>query len=164
MRKLIGLFLLLLLLAGCEKDKDGDEGGKNELEITSGEYAGYKYTFTPNKGFWAEAGLNTYYFHLVFGATDNSIYTGEDIMSILFYYTGQQSVPFPSPEGQSIQFGLKMGSDVVYYSVDSAVLNISGDPTTDRFIGSMEGDFINQANASSVIHVKMSIDIQMEQL
>lgn len=163
------LFLVLLSLSvlgiSCNKDKDdGDNKDYNTLRITSGEFQGLTFAFSPNKGFYAEAGTNSYYFHLVFGDTDNNTTVGPGVMSMIFYYEGQDKIDFPSAFTQQLGFGINVEGKEYVFLAESARLTIYGQPTLDTFNGFLEGDFVDQAHGSRIIHVQMDIRISMEMI
>lgn len=166
MKKILLIILSLFLLGiSCNKNKDdGDDKDYNTLRITSGELEGLKYTYSPNQGFWAEAGTNSYYFHLVFGDTDNNTTVGQDVMSMIFYYEGQAAIDFPSAFTQQLGFGIKAEGKDYIFLVESARLTIYGQPTLDTFNGYLEGDFVDQADDSRKIHVQMDIRISMKMI
>ena len=89
------LFIFVSILGSCKKDDNGKE--LNTIQITDGEFSGYSYTFNPNIGFWSPVDETTRYIHLVLGDDNNLTNGGENVMSILFYYTGYSQFMFPSP-------------------------------------------------------------------
>jgi len=159
------VMISLLLLAsiayiGCNEDEDKQF---NTLQINSGEFSGFVHTFSPNAGFWSPVDESTRYVHLVFGNDDNLAQGGENVMSIVFYYTGSPQVPFPSPEGQWIEFGLNINGVVYYFEDDDATLTIF-QLDDFSFEGSLSGEFRNVANGSSIISFTMDVKCQMQEI
>lgn len=164
---LYGLFISLLL-AGC-KDKgyiieNDDAKNYNLIQVTDGPFKGETYRFSPNQGFWSESLPHTYYFHLVLGDTDNSTFTGSDIMSLVFIYKGENIVEFPSIEGREIQLGLVFDNTVYMFKEKMVVLTILSPPTKEEFNGHIEGEFMNQWDSTMVITAKMDIRISLKEL
>ena len=153
---------MFLFGISCNKDKDeGDSKDYNVLRITGGEFGGTRHSFSPNQGYWAEAGTNSYYFHLVFGDTDNNTTVSPGVMSMIFYYEGQNTIDFPSVFTQQLGFGIRIDGKDYIFLVESAKLTIYGQPTLDTFNGYLEGDFIDQADGDRKIHIQMDIRISM---
>lgn len=156
------MFVLVILLAfACQKEEDDRD--YNMLTITTGDHAGFAYTFYPNMGFWSNVKSNVKYVHLVFGATDNMVVSGKDIMSIQFYDEGTGSVSFPSAQGQHANFGVTIDGAENYYTAEDATLSIS-EFTADRLKGNISGEFISNGPAFEVVNITMDIDIVMTQL
>jgi hypothetical protein len=163
MKKIV-LFSVLLVLSfamnGCKKDSEKDY---NTLKITSGEFSGFTHDYTPNSGFWSPATQTIRLVHLVLGGTENIVTDYLNKMSILFYYSGQQSIDFPSTDGQWVTFGLDINGIVYYFQAQDAVLNI--DRLDDQlFEGSLSGDFVDESNGSRIINFNMDIRLDLQQI
>jgi len=161
------IFILVIILfsaafvGSCKKDNNGTK--TNTLEITEGEFSGYSHTFSPNLGFWSPVNETTKYIHLVLGDDDNLSSGGENVMSILFYDTGDSQVSFPSPEGQWIRFGINFDSQLYNFEDEDAVLTITKLDDT-HFEGSLTGQFIDVSNASRKITFTMAISLSLQEI
>ena len=155
------IVLVILLAFACKKDEDDKD--YNMLKITTGEHAGFAYTFYPNMGFWSNVKSSVKYVHLVFGATDNMVVSGKDIMSIQFYDEGSGNVSFPSAQGQHANFGVTIAGAEKYYTAEDATLSIS-EFTDERLKGTLSGEFISNGPEFEIVNVTMDIDIAMTQL
>lgn len=147
------------ILASCKKDNNGLK--INTLEIIEGEFSGYSYTFNPNMGFWYPVDETTRYIHLVLGDENNQSSGGENVMSILFDYTGYSQVPFPSPEGQWIRFGINFDGQVYNFREDNAVLTITQIDDM-HFEGSLTGQFMDISDTSRKISFTLAISLPMQ--
>jgi hypothetical protein len=154
------LSILAIFYSGCSDD---DSKQFNTLKITSGEFSGFAYTFAPNLGFWSPVDESTRYVHLVLGDDENSAQGGQNVMSIVFYYTGSPQVPFPSPEGQWIDFGLNINGTLYEFTDEDAVLSIY---QLDDFYfeGSLSGEFVDVSDGSNVITFTMDISMDMQEI
>ena len=161
MKRLFILFSIAFFissLASCKKDSN--DHNLNTIQITSGEFNGYSHTFSPNLGFWSAAG-EARYTHLVLGDENNQSTGGENIMSILFYYTNNTQVDFPSPEGQSIAFGINFNGLVYNFLVDHAVLTITQIDDF-RFDGTLTGQFMDVTDNSRKINFTMYLSLPLQ--
>jgi hypothetical protein len=163
MKKLILLPVILLSVIGFNSCKDEDEKDYNTLKITSGEFGGYVYTFNPNTGFWSPVNETIRQVHLVLGGTENVITDYENKMSILFYYSGQHSIDFPSSEGQWVNFGLTIDGMLYYFQAEDAALTINTLDDT-LFEGSLSGTFVDVNNGMRTITFTMDIMINLQQI
>lgn len=161
------IFILLLLIfsatipGSCKKDGNGAK--INTLEINSGEFSGYSHTFSPNLGFWSPVDETTRYVHLVLGDDNNQSNGGENVISILFYYTGYSQVMFPSAEGQWIRFGINYDGIVYNFREDNAVLTITQLDDL-HFDGSLTGQFTDVNDTSRKISFTLVISLPMEEI
>jgi hypothetical protein len=135
----------------------------NTLEITDGEFSGYSYTFNPNLGFWSPVDETTRYIHLVLGDDNNQSNGGENVMSILFYYTGYTQVLFPSPEGQWIRFGINFDGLVYNFREDNATLTIT-QLDDNHFEGTLTGQFMDVSDTSRKISFTLAISIPLQEI
>jgi hypothetical protein len=105
----------------------------------------------------------TKYVHLVLGDDDNMASYGEDVMSIVFYHTGVSQIPFPSPEGQWVNFGLNIEGTLYNFKEQSAVLTVY---QFDEFYfeGSLSGVFEDMCNSSRTISFTMDISLVMQEI
>jgi hypothetical protein len=164
MNRIFLLIIILLsgsILGSCKKDGNGAK--INTLEITEGEFMGYSHTYSPNMGFWSPVDETTRYAHLLLGDENNQTTGGENVMSILFYSTASTQVDFPSPEGQSIGFGINFNGIVYYFREDNAVLSITQIDDL-HFDGTLSGQFIDVNDTSRKISFTMAIILPMQQL
>jgi hypothetical protein len=157
------LFIVILssvyFLTSCRKDGSGHK--INTLEITEGEFSGFSHTFSPNMGFWSPVDETTRYVHLVLGDENNMSTGGESVMSILFYDTGISQVDFPSPEGQSIGFGINFDGIVYYFREDNAVLSITQIDDL-HFDGTLTGQFVDANDSSRKINFTLYLSLQLQ--
>jgi len=162
MKKIFLLTILLFnlfILSSCKKDGNGHK--INTLEITEGEFMGYSHTYSPNLGFWSPVDETTRYTHLLLGDENNQSTGGEDVMSILFYSTGNTQVDFPSPEGQSIGFGINFNGIVYYFREDNAVLSITQIDDL-HFDGTLTGQFMDVADNSRKINFTLYLSLPLQ--
>ena len=152
------LLVFIIVLDSCKKEGDKKF---NTLEITSGEFEGFSLTFSPNLGFWSPVDANTRYVHLVLGDDDNLAAPGEDIMSMVFYYSGISQITFPSPEGQWVDFGLNIDGTIYYFEAKNAVLTVYQFDEY-YFEGSLSGVFQEMGNSSRTITFTMDLSLVME--
>jgi hypothetical protein len=156
----ISIVLLVAVVTSCKKSSDSSY---NSLEITGGDFAGFTYTFSPNRGFWSPVDQTTRYMHLVLGADDNQAGAAENVMSIVFYYNGTSLVQFPSPEGQWARFGINIEGTVYYFEQESLSLTIIRfDDLT--FDGVLTGQCREIGNNTRKISISLSINIPMQQI
>ncbi|MCK9400125.1 MAG: hypothetical protein M0Q51_09060 [Bacteroidales bacterium] len=155
------LFIFVSILGSCKKDGNGKE--LNTLQITESEFSGYSHTFTPNLGFWSPVDETTRYIHLVLGDDNNLTNGGENVMSILFYYTGYSQVMFPSPEGQWIRFGINFNGKIYNFQEDNAVLTITQIDDI-HFEGSLTGQFMDVSNTSRKISFTLALSLPMQEI
>jgi len=155
------LILLTLVLFSCKKSEE--ENNSNVITIKTGVDAGFTHIFSPNLGFWSYSTTTVRYVHLVFGDTENNTVSGINIMSILFYYEGNNKVSFPSPAGQHVNIGLDVNGNNKYYTVDDAVLDIS-EITDDHLKGTLSGSFVSGGPEFDVVEISMDIDIQLSEI
>jgi hypothetical protein len=155
----LSLSILAMAYTGC---KDDDKQF-NTLKITSGEFSGFAHTFAPNLGFWSPVDENTRYVHLVLGDDENLAQGGENVMSIVFYYTGSPQVPFPSPEGQWIEFGLNIDGVVYSFEDEDAVLTIY-QMDDYYFEGTLSGEFRDLSSGSTFITFTLDISMDMQEI
>jgi len=163
MKKIILLPVLLLFALSfysCTKD---DEKNYNTLTITSGEFSGYAYTYVPNTGFWSPVNETIRQVHLVMGGTENTLTEYENKMSILFYYSGQQSIDFPSPEWQWVYLGPVINGTPYVFQAEDATLTINKlDDTV--FDGTLSGTFVDVFNGSRTITFTMNIRVNLQEI
>jgi len=163
MKKLILLSMLFVFAFTYNGCKEDEEKQYNTLEITSGEFNGFSYAFDPNTGFWSPVNETIRQVHLVLGGTENVPANYENKMSILFYYSGQQTIDFPSNEGQWVIFGLWIEGTFYYFQEEDAVLTI--DRLDDNlFEGSLSGEFTDSGNSSRTISFTMDIRVNLQQI
>jgi len=158
---LIIILFSAAILGSCKKDNNGMK--MNTLEISEGEFSGYSHTYNPNMGFWSPVNETTRYVHLVLGDDDNLSSGGENVMSILFYYTGDSQVSFPSPEGQWIRFGINFNGQLYNFQDDDAVLTITKLDDT-HFEGSLTGQFVDVSDTSRKISFTMAISLSLQEI
>ena len=157
---LLAIVLLnLFFLTSCKKDGNGHK--INTLEITEGEFMGYSHAYSPNLGFWSPVDETTRYTHLLLGDENNQSTGGENVMSILFYSTGNTQVDFPSPEGLSIGFGINFDGIVYYFREDNAVLSITQIDDL-HFDGTLTGQFMDVADNSRKINFTMYLSLPLQ--
>jgi hypothetical protein len=152
------LLFNLFILNSCKKDNNGHK--LNTLEVSGGEFDGYSHTFNPNLGFWSAAG-EARYTHLVLGDENNQSTGGENVMSILFYYTNNTQVDFPSPESQSIAFGINFNGIVYNFLVDHAVLSIT-QMDDFYFEGTLTGQFMDVTDNTRKINFTIYLSLPLQ--
>lgn len=157
---LAGLLVCLIAFTGCNKE---DEKNYNTLEITTGEFSGYQHTFSPNMGFWSPVSGSVWQVHLVLGDDNNQATAAENVMSVLFYRTGNPTVRFPSAEGQWANFGINLDGSVHYFGAKDATLTIYYLDET-RFDGNLAGEFVNLNNAGETMQFSMNINLMMQEI
>lgn len=160
-KHILTLVLSVIFMFSCNKDPE-EKKDYNMLKVTSGSISGFTYTFSPNRGFWAEVSATARYVHLVFGDTDNLTVSGQDVMSILFYHEGGNTVTIPSAQGQHVNFGITADGSAEYYSAGNVTFTIQ-EFTDTRLIGFMSGECVNNST-SETVNISMDIDIDMTQL
>jgi hypothetical protein len=163
MNKIIILIIILFsvsCLNSCKKDNNGHK--LNTLEVSGGEFDGYSHTFNPNMGFWSAAG-EARYTHLVLGDENNQSTGGENVMSILFYYTGTSQVDFPSAEGQWIRFGINFNGKVYNFQEDNAVLSITQFDDL-HFDGTLTGQFMDVTDNTRKINFTIYLSLPLQEI
>jgi hypothetical protein len=164
MKKIFYLIILILtasILGSCKKDGNGQK--INTIEINEGEFSGYSHTYNPILGFWSPVDESTRYVHLVLGDDNNQSNGGENVMSILFYYTGYSQVEFPSPEGQWIRFGINYDGIVYNFQEDNAILTITQIDDL-HFEGSLTGQFMDVNDTSRKMSFTLAISMPLEEI
>jgi hypothetical protein len=153
--------LFLSILISC--DKNDNDADLNTLNITEGDFSGYSHVFTPNLGFWSPVDASVKYVHLVLGDDDNMAVAAENVMSIVFYYTGNPQVKFPSAEGQWANFGINSNGTLYYFGAEDATLSIIHFDDT-KFEGTLSGEFVNMGDNSLKINFSMRISLVMQEI
>jgi hypothetical protein len=148
------------ILASCNKDSGKD---LNTIQITEGEFSGFSYTFSPNVAFWSPVDETTRYVHIVLGDDDNMASGGENVMSIVFYNTGNVQVTFPSPEGQWILFGINVDGVVYNFREESAILTVTQIDDI-HFEGTLSGQFVDIGDSTRKISFTMYLSLPMQQI
>ena len=163
MKRLVIFSVLLicsLVLTTCNKD---DDKTFNVLKITSGEFNGHTHSYSPNTGFWSPVNETVHQVHLVLGGTENIVTDYENKMSIMLYYSGQQTIDFPTPEGQWVIFGLWIEGTLYYFHAEDAALTIDRLDNT-IFEGKLSGDFGDSYDDSRITTVAMDIMVNLQEL
>jgi hypothetical protein len=157
---LLAVFLVFALVNNsCKKDEPKDY---NNLKVTSGDFSGVVHSYTPNSGFWSPATETIRQVHIVLGGTENVVTDYMDKMSILFYYSGQKSIDFPSTDGQWVNFALLIDNIPYYFQAQDAVLKIN--TLNDQlFEGNLSGDFMS-SNGSKIMTFSMDIKVDLQQI
>ena len=154
------ILILMVAFQSCKKDKETEF---NMLKITEGEFDGYSHEYSPNLGFWAEVDATTRYVHLVLGDDDNMATGGEDVMSIVFYYTGVPTVLFPSPQGQWVRFGINFEGTVYNFRDDAVTLTITQIDDL-HFEGNISGVFMDVFDMNRKISINMNLMLTLQQI
>jgi len=157
---LAAMLACLIVYTGCNKDDDKDV---NTLKITEGDFEGYSHTFTPGMGFWSAVSETVKYVHIVLGDDSNQATAAENVMSIVFYYTLNPQVQFPSAEGQWANFGINFNGTVYFFGAENATLSIIYLDNT-RFQGTLSGVFVNLNNSAQKITFTMDINVMMQEI
>jgi hypothetical protein len=152
--------VFIMLFNSCSKDGDKKF---NSIEITSGEFEGFSITFDPNQGFWSPVDANTKYVHVVLGDDDNMASYGEDVLSMVFYYSSVPQITFPSTDGQWVDFGLNIDGTVYYFQAQSATLTVYQFDEY-YFEGALSGIFQEMGNDSRTITFSMDISLVMQEI
>ena len=153
------LFLFIILsLGSCKKDSEVVKDF-NKITFTDGGLAGFTYTFPINKGFYAQATQTTKSILLIFGDDDQSAGTMPGTGECYFYYSGEASIDFLSPEGQIMRFTFDREGGSTF-TIDAKEATITFDEVTDTKIrGKISGEFHNSATTISTF---ASMDFSME--
>jgi hypothetical protein len=160
---LLLLFILATVFAGCKKDEEDPD--YNLFRITSGTYNGFSYQFNINKGFWAQVNQDTRSYSLVFGDDQDPPAATNNFGRAFLYYDGtNNTIPFPSPEGQQLNFSFDLQEDGSVCTLQYQDATITVEEVSDSEIkGRVTGEFINSCDAETV-NVEMDFSIALEAL
>jgi hypothetical protein len=160
MRKII-LFLLVVSTGFIACKKENEENKEyNKIRITSGSDEGFTYQFTPNEGIWAWATQETKSFGISFG--DNAYPPNKTTnYGDLFFYNTNIITPvqFPSPEGQKMQFVLRINDQDCPLQAIDATLKIELLSDT-KIIGFISGEFQHSCS-SSTCTIEMDFEVEL---
>ena len=160
MRKII-IFLLVVSTGfiACKKDEE-DNKEYNKIRITSGSDEGFTYQFNPNSGVWAWATEDTKSFGISFG--DNSYPPSSTVnYGDLFFYINNNasSITFPSPEGQKMQFVLRINNQDCPLQAINATLRVDVFSDT-KIQGFISGEFQHSCS-SSTCTIEMDFEVEL---